>query len=186
MINRKFVWLVLSLIIFSLQANAQEKITYSFVLTNTGKKAYQNLVDTNLFALGGIGYSGSTSDGEKSLDILLQEREGKKALQELAKTVSSEGGLYALIGLKMLKCDCFVEAVNDYKKLPEPPERKGYIGKTAAGAVTRMSGCFISWQKRLEVAEEIVKGDFDEEIEWKIRLKEQKENQVLEQMRKNQ
>lgn len=185
-INRKFVYLILGLIIFSLQAKSQQKNFDETVLSENGRNAYQNLVSANLFALGGIGYGGETSEGEKALDILLQEREGEKALQDIAKRVSSEGGLYALIGLRMLNRDCFDDAVKNFKNLPEPSERKGYVGKTGKGIVTRMAGCSLFWQKRLDVADEIAKGEFDQEIQWKIKLKEQKENRALEQTRKNQ
>ncbi len=176
-INRKFVWLILSLIVFScqtnvqnsLQTNAQDKNFDESVLSANGKNAYQNLLNEELFAFGGIYESGETSDGEKAFDILVEEQEAISAFKSLVKNAKPEGGLYALFGLRMLKCDCFKKEIENFKKLPELPERKSKgenlaIGK---GSVARMEGCEMSRQGRLEVAEEIATGKFDDWIKRK-------------------
>ena len=108
-INRKFVWLILSLFVLSIQANAQEKTFDESVLSDKGKQAYQTLLKVDLFALFGISYSGETSKGELALDDLLTEKESTNAFKSLIKNATPEGGLYALLGLKMLNCDCFKE-----------------------------------------------------------------------------
>jgi len=157
-------------------SQAQEKVPLNdFVLTATGKNALEALKSENLFALGGTGYSGAASKGEMALDILLQERDGAKALYRLAVTSSGAGGLYALFGLRLLKSEAYLEAYHQFLQLPDQPERKGGLGKLGVGIVQIMEGCILSWQHRLEVAKEIESGKFDQEIDRKNRLKQQKE-----------
>ena len=114
-INRKFVWLILSLIVFSLQTNAQDKTFDESVLSESGKQAYQTLLKIQLFAIGGIGYGGETSEGEKAFDILLEDKEAIVAFKSLVKKGTLEGGMYGLFGLKMFECDCFQNELESYK-----------------------------------------------------------------------
>ena len=53
-INRKFVWLILSLIVISIQANAQEKVFDDSVLSDKGRGAYKSLLKTEFSELDGI------------------------------------------------------------------------------------------------------------------------------------
>ena len=115
--NRKFVWLLLSVIVFSLQTSAQERTFDESVLSERGKKAYQTLLKMELFAIGGIGYSGTTSEGEKTLDILVDENEALPAFKSLVNDATIEGGLYGLLGLKMLGCECFQAELINFKKV---------------------------------------------------------------------
>ena len=115
-INQKFVWLILSLILFSLQANAQDKTFDESVLSGSGKQAYQTLLKLKLFAMGGIGYGAATSEGEKAFDILLEDKEAISAFKSLVKKGTLEGGMYGLFGLKMIDCDCFQSEFESYKK----------------------------------------------------------------------
>ena len=123
-INRKFAWLVLSLIVLFAQANAQEKTFDEAILSESGKQAYQMLLKIKLFAIGGIGYGGETSEGEKAFDILLEDNEAVLAFKSLAKNASSESGLYGLLGLKINDCDCFEQELNNYKKSKISEENK--------------------------------------------------------------
>jgi len=115
-INRKFVCLILGLIVFPLQANAQDKTFNESVLSESGKQAYQALLKIKLFAIGGIGYGGETSEGEKAFDILLEDKEAISAFKSLVKKGTIEGGMYGLFGLKMIDCDCFQSEFESYKK----------------------------------------------------------------------
>ncbi len=165
-INQKFAWLILSLIVFSFQSNAQEKTFDSSVLSAEGKKAYQELLKIDTFAIGGVGYSGTTSKGEEALIILVKEKEAISALKELAKTALPEGGLYGIFGLKILKCDCFDEEFEEFINKRELGERKIWGGlKISSGNVHMMAGCLGFAEKRVEVAEKIKSGEFDSYIE---------------------
>ncbi|HLM62465.1 MAG TPA: hypothetical protein VK308_16815 [Pyrinomonadaceae bacterium] len=106
----------MSLIVFSLQINAQEKTFDESVLSENGKRAYRTLLKIELFAVGGIGYGGETSEGEKAFDILLEDKEAILAFKNLVKKGSLEGGMYGLFGLKMIDCDCFQSEFQSYKK----------------------------------------------------------------------
>ncbi len=116
LINRKVVWLILSLFMFSFQANAQEKTFDDSVLSESGKQAYQTLLKIRLFAIGGIGYNGKTSEGEKAFDVLLEDKEVILAFKSLVKKGTLEGGMYGLFGLKMIDCDCFKSEFESYRK----------------------------------------------------------------------
>ena len=165
--NQRFIWLILALALFSFEAIAQEKTFDQSVLSEKGRHAYQTLLKIELFALGGIGYGGSTSEGEKAMDILIQEKEAKSALRSLVKISTPEGGLYALAGLKILNCACFNAELENYRNLPEPPAReKNKHDKTGKGNVARMTGCFMFEESRLKVASEIEAGKG--EIKWKM------------------
>ena len=96
--NRKFVWLILSLIFISSQAIAQEKIFDELILSESGKQSYQKLLKINLFAVGGIGYGGVTSEGEKAFDVLVEEKESTAAFKSLVKNATVEGAFYGIFG----------------------------------------------------------------------------------------
>src|SRR5688572_1314131 len=75
--------------------SAQQVISLEGVsLTETGRKAFAELENENLFALGGTGYGAEISKGEKALDILLSERQAEEAFYRLAISNSGAGGLY--------------------------------------------------------------------------------------------
>ena len=115
-INRKFIWLILILAAFSFSLNAQEKDFDDSVLSEKGKQAYQTLLKVDLFAVGGIGYGGETSKGERAFDILIEEIEADSAFKTLVKNGTLEGGMYGLFGLKVIDCDCFQSEFEAYKK----------------------------------------------------------------------
>lgn len=165
--RKKFVLVIFSLLLFSLTIKAQERSFDPSVLSENGKKAYEYLLSENRFAIGGTGYGGETSKGEISLDELLTEKEAIGALKSLVKKATPEGGLYALLGLKILDCECFKEELKNFRNLPEPPERKRPGITIDKGNVTRVSGCIVSQQSRLDVADDI-ESEKDPIIKWKI------------------
>lgn len=179
-VSLKFVYLFLSLMLISVQSKAQDQSFDESVLSASAKQAYQALMNVELFALGGIGEAGVTSEGEKVLDILVKEKEAIPALKNLVKNAKPEGALYALFGLRMLKCKCFNQEIENFKKNPEllirNPENQ--FLEIEAGSVARMSGCKMFNQKGLEVAEEIATGKFDDWIKLKEELKEQKKSKT--------
>lgn len=116
-INRKFVWFVLSFVVFTFQAKAQEKTFDESFLSDRGKQAYQTLLKIELFAIGGVGYSGQTSEGEKALNILLDEKDAVSAFKSLVGKATIEGGLYSLAALQWLKCDCYKKQLENFKEV---------------------------------------------------------------------
>jgi hypothetical protein len=156
-----------ALLVFSFsQTFAQENVFDDSVLSENGKQAYQTLLKMDTFAIGGIGYGGSTSKGEEALIILLKEKEAISALKELAEKALPEGGLYGIFGLKVLKCDCFNVEFEKFINKPELGERKIWGGlKISSGNVHMMSGCLGFAEKRVEVAEKIKSNEFDSYIE---------------------
>src|SRR5688572_23383854 len=79
-------------------------------LSKPARIALSDLQKQSLFALGGVGYGGDMSKGETDLDILLLEMDAEAALYRLASTNPTAGGLYGLIGLRMLKSPRFGNA----------------------------------------------------------------------------
>jgi hypothetical protein len=97
-------------------AAAQEGLFDESSLGKNGRSAYQTLLKVKLFAIGGIGYSGDTSDGERAFDILLEERDALTAFKSLTEKATIEGGMYGLLGLKLNECDCFEKEREDFRK----------------------------------------------------------------------
>jgi len=168
-VNRKFVWLILSLIMFSHQANAQDKIFDESVLSGKGKQAYQTLLKIKLFAIGGVGYSGETSEGENAFNVLLDEKEAVSAFKILVDKATIEGGLYSLAALQWLKCDCYKEQLENFKKARlsnENDERLSWA-----------SGCSGYETKEKEgkslIIETVEKGQYNGIIESRRKVREQ-------------
>ena len=164
-INRKVVWLILSLILFSLQANAQEKTFDESVLSESGKQAYQTLLKIDIFALGGVGYSGSTSEGELALYELSKDREAVEAFKSILNNATIEGQIYALLGVRILKCDCFQSELGKFKTKTEFPKVNNRRKKSSDDIVTTMSGCLVFGKNRTEIIQDIETGKYDELIE---------------------
>ena len=158
----------LCLMIFGISLQAQDKIFETSQLSETGKKAFETLSSVNSFALGGTGYGGEISAGELALRELVRERQATVALRQLVSTATPEGALYALLGLKLLKCECLKTEYEHFASLPEPNARsdKGRL-PTAKGHVRRMAGCIGFQEERLKVAKNILDGD--EEIDRAIK-----------------
>lgn len=73
--------------------------------------AYEELHQTEIFALGGVGIVGSTSHGETALRELQKEPNAVAAFVALLddETTAKAGKLYALLGLKNAKDAQFAE-----------------------------------------------------------------------------
>lgn len=186
-INRKFGWLILSLIVFSLSANAQKKDFDESVLSEKGKEAYRTLLKTELFAFGVTDYSGENSWGEYAFNALIKEKEAVAAFRNLVGKAQPEGALYALLGLRMLKCECFDDEFQKIINSPEPPKRVKntfYFGNDEIevaipeGNVRRGGGGIRFYEKRLDAANNISAGKFDEFIEQKKKLKNRRKEKT--------
>jgi len=160
-LNRKLIWPVLGLILLSFQAYAQEKAFDPSVLSAEGKAAYEILLKTELFAIGGIGYAGGLSEGQISLDILIGEDRVISALKGLVADAKPEGALYAFLGLQTLKCECFDAQLKIFNGRSFDTERKLRGEKIPLGAVNRMSGCMGFIEKVSDVLEQMISGRWD-------------------------
>jgi hypothetical protein len=161
-LKQRSIWLVLSLLVLFMQASAQEKAFDPSVLSAEGNQAYQALTKVDTFAIGGVGYAVATSVGEKSLDVLIGEDKAVSALKGLIDTATPEGGLYAVLGLKTLKCECLETEVKRFNARSFS-ERERW-GRTIVGSedVTTMSGCIVGSEKKSDVLKEILTGNYDE------------------------
>jgi hypothetical protein len=173
-IPRNAFYLLIGLTGCYFQINAQEKTFDQNILSDKGKSAYHVLLGADVFALGGIGYSGETSTAETAVDILIEENAATEALTSVITDASPEGGLYALYGLRELKCTCLDQQANAIEKITERGARN-YFGTTIPpGQVHMMSGCLGFAKKRVDVAEDIRMGKFDRWIQIKSELKASK------------
>ena len=59
------------------------------------------LQKTTTFALGGVGYAGVMSEGERTLREILKEADAPKRLASVLPNASAAGQLYALLGLRL-------------------------------------------------------------------------------------
>ncbi len=178
-ISRKFVWLILSLIVFSFQANAQEKTFNESVLSDTGKQAYQTLLKIKLFAIGGVGYSGETSGGEKAFNILLDEKDAIVAFKNLVDKATIEGGLYSLAALQWLKCDCYKEQLENFKKVRLSNENKERLS-WASGCSSYESD---NKEGKALIIETVEKGQYNGIIENRRKVREQ--HKILERQKQD-
>lgn len=178
-INRKFAWLILSFIVFSIQLKAQDKKFDESVLSENGKQAYQKLLNTKIFAIGGVGYSGEMSEGERNFLDLLEDKEAISAFKNLTDKATIEGGLYGLVGLQWLNCNCYKEQLENFKRVRLSNENKERINWA--------SGCsdYESEEKEGKslIIETVEKGQYNGIIEFRRKVREQrktleKQNQV--------
>ena len=129
------VLLVFCVLQFTGLISAQEKSFDDSVLSADGRKAYQSLLKEKLFAIGGIGYGGTTSPGEKALDVLVEEKDSSDAFRSLIRSGSVEGGLYGLFGLRMIECDCFAKELATYRAM--------HFASDNTETLSTQSGCLL-------------------------------------------
>jgi hypothetical protein len=110
-------------------------------------KAYERLVKANVFAFGGVGFAGTTSDGEKAFHVVLASTNGLEVLKKVLKDGTREAQMYALCGLRKL-------APKDYQAEAER------IGAEKA-TVKMMTGCLMFEEPVAKVVEGILSGAYD-------------------------
>lgn len=181
LLGRKLIWLVLGLVVLSMQVNAQDKAFDSSVLSSDGKLAYELLLKTDAFRLGGFGIALQISKAESALNTLVKEARAIASLESLVENATPEGGLYALLGLRILKCNCFEEAFQHFLNRPELPARliaelelNGTPVRLTipAGKVQLSRGCHEQFETRSVVAIDIKSGKFDTLIDLNSKNKE--------------
>ena len=99
------------------------------------------------FGVGGIGFAGRISEGEEALHLVISSRDNQ-LLMTLAQDKNEVSRLYALLALRYLNNP-------EYKPLAES------LRKSKARVET-FSGCLRASEKVADIAERIVKGDYNQ------------------------
>ena len=110
--------------------------------------AMKRLVNINEFALGGIGYAGTTSQGEKDYQLILVSSSALAKLETLYATGNLQAKCYALVGIRKLDRNRFNRLV---ASLPSP-----------GAQVRTASGCIIRSEQFGTVVKRITAGDYHE------------------------
>jgi hypothetical protein len=110
-------------------------------------KAYERLVAAKVFAFGGVGFAGTTSDGEKAFHLMLASTNGLEVLKRVLKEGTREAQMYALCGLRKLSP----------KEFEAEAERIGAEKAT----VKLMTGCLMFEEPVAKVVERISSGAYD-------------------------
>jgi len=106
-----------------------------------------DLARENVFALGGVGYAGTMSSGEKDLRAILKEADAVQQLQSLLKRASPAGQLYALLGLRLRDRPAYEQAVPEFRKRSD--------------VISTMHGCIVMKEKIDGIVKQIEHGDYD-------------------------
>ena len=160
---RKFIGLFALLLACSLFVLGQANEFDPNTLSDGGRTAYLTLKKVRLYAIGGVGYGGVTSEGEKALEVLIEEKNAKAAFLNLVREGTLEGGLYGLFGLRMLDCECFSDARKHYESIR-------FLQNDAEG-VNMASGCFYfdakSKEEKALLLSSILNKGFDQQAKLK-------------------
>jgi hypothetical protein len=105
------------------------------------------LQKTTTFAMGGIGYAGTMSQGERALREVLAHSDAVARLESALPEASPAGQLYALLGLRTRDRDAYKRAFGKY-------------GQRHA-TVETMSGCIVQRESFRDLAKKIDHGDYD-------------------------
>ena len=113
-------------------------------------KAYERLMKTDVFVFGGVGFAGTTSEGEKGFHVVLASTNGVEVLRKVLKDGTREAQMYALCGLRKL-------APDDFRTEAER------IGAEKA-TVKMMTGCLMFEEPVSKVVERIRSGAYDGDV----------------------
>lgn len=107
---------------------------------------YEILKSAQIFAIGGIGYSGAISEEEKAFRSLLHQNNASEQCLALLSNATSEGQLFALLGLKLLDEGLFRQKAQPYLE--------------SDATVTTMRGCIRNRESVAFIAGEIQEGSY--------------------------
>jgi len=110
-------------------------------------EAYKQLIQTKCFAFGGVGFAGTTSNGEFALCAVLRSPNAANLFTAVCSEATDEGKLYALCGLRATDRNAF----NHYVAALREKD----------GSATTMSGCIIDSKRISTIIQEIANGDYD-------------------------
>jgi hypothetical protein len=105
---------------------------------------------TGSFALGGVGVTGTMSEGERALREVLKQSDAVVQLEGLLPEASGPGQLYALLGLRVRDRDAYRRALVKY-------------GQRDASVQT-MRGCILQQEPFNSLVRQIDHGDYDSSL----------------------
>lgn len=109
------------------------------------------LAKAEWFAVGGIGYAGTTSPEEKTFRGLLQQPDAVSALKELLRSGNGPAQCYALLGLRLLHDPAYQENIARYK--------------AAKAQIKTVSGCIVMEQPVSNIVANIDRGLYDDALQ---------------------
>jgi len=121
--------------------------TYNPPIVYSPQEGYQRLIAVKLFAFGGIGIAGQTSQGELAFRAVLKSNNAVEQFRAVLSEGTDAAKLYALCGIRVLDRSAF--------------ETEAAALRRANPAVTTMSGCMIGHEKAGDVVQEIATGVYD-------------------------
>ena len=97
--------------------------------------------------MGGVGYAGTMSDGERALRDVLKKPDAVAKLEALIATASPAGKLYALIGLRRRDRGGYERALEKCRAID--------------AKVTTARGCLLDQEQFRDLVKEIERGQYD-------------------------
>lgn len=108
--------------------------------------AAARLAKTPIFAMGGVGFAGATSEGERDFRTIMANHPPPEVFAALYEQGNSQGKAYALLGLQQLKSTRFQEIASSLSKSDQE--------------LALMQGCIMSREKLSSIAKRIDAGEF--------------------------
>lgn len=102
------------------------------------------------FAVGGVGFAGTMSEGERALREVLKQSDAVDRLETVLPEASAPGQLYALLGLRARDRDAYRRALAAY-------------GQREA-TVQTMRGCILQKESFRDLVKQIDHGDYDSNL----------------------
>jgi hypothetical protein len=112
--------------------------------------ASSQIEHASVFAVGGVGYAGTMSEGEKSLRAVLKQSDAAARLESLLPHASFAGELYILLGLRLRDRAAYKRVMARYAKQD--------------GTVETMRGCTVGRESFRDLVRQIDHGAFDAPI----------------------
>lgn len=160
----KSIGLFALLLVSTLFVNGQAKEFDLNALSDGGRTAYLTLKKVHLYAIGGVGYGGVISEGEKALKVLIEDKNAQEAFLSLVREGTLEAGLYGLFGLRMMNCECFADARKHYESVR-------FLENDAEG-INLAFGCLFFEASNKEQRLELLKNVLGERFEQQAKLQE--------------
>ena len=111
--------------------------------------AFKKLSGTPIFAFGGIGFAGTTSEGEIAFKTVVTSDSAEADFLRLLKSGNPQAKCYALVGLRMTNRPAFIEQARAFA--------------SSNLEVQTCAGCMMARQPVSSVVASIQRGDYDEQ-----------------------
>lgn len=119
--------------------------------------AVEKLAKTPLFAFGGIGFAGTTSDGEIAFHKVFASESAEGDFLHLLKSGNSQANCYALVGLRLKNRAVYQEQVTAFI--------------SSKRVVQTCAGCVMAKLPMSSVVAGIQRGDYDDQASAKLRTR---------------